>query len=182
MLPAQGAACGPHLQELMRTRKSRSVDASEALDQSSDLDPLENASSLDLDRNAVRFHAAPQIGVISCSDPPSCHRGLHGFRDRALERRILVGLLGHQRGRVRPVLAHLRHGRPAMGRNNGLQPSAVHRIDGTEHPPLALGVGGQREVPHRLIGIPHPQKLTAQLGVSGRPTAGSQRREEDRNH
>lgn len=150
MLPAQGSACDPHLQELLRTRKSRSVDASEALDQGSDVDPLENASSLDLDRNAVRFDAAPKIGVISCSDLPSGHQGLHGFRDRALEGRILVGILGYQPGRVRPVLAHLRHGRPAMGRNDRLQPSGVRRIDSTEHPLLTLS--GQREVPRAARG------------------------------
>lgn len=83
-----------------------------------------------------RIVYASQIDVTECSDPPRGYQGLHGFRNRALERRVLVGMLGKQPSRVRPVLAHLRHGRPAMGRNDRLQPSGVHRIDGTEHPSI----------------------------------------------
>ncbi len=104
--------------------------------------------------------AVLKVGATGRFDLPSGYQGLHGFRNRALERQILLGMLGQQPGRVRPVLAHLRHGRPAMGRNDRLQPSGVYRIDSTEHPLLTLG--GQREVPHRLIGILHPQEWTGQ--------------------
>lgn len=72
-----------------------------------------------------RIVYASQIDVTERSDPPRGYQGLHGFRNRALERRVLVGMLGKQPSRVCPVLAHLRHGRPAMGRNDRLQPSAV---------------------------------------------------------